>query len=83
MAAEDARSIRDNETKLLIASLNNKNDSDDDGIQDINPLEKEKLLEDIRQFDENLKFEREKLSKEIEVKLKDIQAKNKKSNTTK
>jgi len=60
---KDQQNARDNETKLMIAQLSSEQN---DGIQEseYSPKDKEKLLEDIREFDERLKFDRDKLEVE-------------------
>lgn len=72
---KEQANIRDNETKMMIASINaqaNLLTSFDDGVEEVDPAKKEELEEKIRQFDEKLRFDREKLDKEIKVKEKAI-----------
>lgn len=61
MQQEDALNQRDNETKLLIANMQalSKKDADGDGI--INEGNSEDLAQKIREFDEKMKLERDKL----------------------
>ena len=91
LALEEQKNIRDNETKIMIANLSSLKDIED-GISVNNYTEKEKaeLLEKMRQFDAQIKLDREKLSLEKkkvsddkEVKLKQIQVQrnNKKVNS--
>lgn len=86
MQQKEQANIRDNETKIIIAQIqaSNKEDGisepeDDDGRAD--------LREKIREFDERLKLEKEKLSFErkkhsddIRIKEKSLQNKNTNSN---
>jgi hypothetical protein len=58
---QDNQNIRDNETKVLIAQINASRKSEDDGIEE-SDLSKEELLEKVRQFDEKMRLERDKLA---------------------
>lgn len=60
MEQNERMNMRDNETKLLVATIN----SADDGIQEpeYSQESKEKLEESIRQFNEKIKLDREKLA---------------------
>jgi hypothetical protein len=60
---KEAANIRDNETQLIIAHLKN-NDIEGDGISPdgYSQEAKDKLLEQMREFDEEMKLEREKLN---------------------
>ena len=62
MQLKDTMNQRDNETKILIASMNAQNQ--EDGIQDQEFSEESKanLLEKMREFDERLKLDRERLA---------------------
>lgn len=64
MQQEDTLNQRDNETKILIAQMQaySKN-SEDDGIiePEYSQEAKDKLMESIRQFDERIKLDRERL----------------------
>lgn len=65
MQQEDRLNQRDNETKILIAQMQayNKNNEDDGIIEpEYSQEAKDKLMEQIREFDERLKLDREKLS---------------------
>ena len=84
---KEAANIRDNETKLLIANM--QSNSIDDGVQELEFSEEAKasLKEKMRQFDEQLrldkekfKFEKTKTKEELRLKEKQI---NKKTSTTK
>ena len=57
MQQEDELNQRDNETKILIAQLNANNSYEGDNSED----DKNTLLEKIREFDEKLKLDRDKL----------------------
>ena len=70
--------IRDNETRVLVAEITADGYRDtfgDDGIQDNSTQDKQKLLEDMRQFDEKMKIERDKLNLEKD-KLNETKFKN-------
>ena len=81
---KEQANIRDNETKILVAQISAQakaNDFEQDGVapEEYSPEAKEKLLEDMRQFDEKMKLEWAKLdetkrknSKDKELKLKQI-----------
>ena len=60
MEQKERMNVRDNETKLLVASMG----SVDDGIEEpeYSQEAKDKLEESIRQFNEKIKLDREKLS---------------------
>ena len=60
MELENTLNMRDNETKILIATMN----SNDDGIQEpeYSQEAKDKLAEQIREFDARLALDRERLS---------------------
>ena len=62
MQLRDTMNQRDNETKILIASMNSQNQ--DDGIkeQEFSEEARANLLEKMRQFDERLKLDRERLA---------------------
>lgn len=63
MQQEDMLNQRDNETKLLIANIQavSKRDADGDGVVGEGEEDKQDLFEKIRQFDEKMRLEREKL----------------------
>lgn len=83
---EDMLNERDNETKIIVATINaeakySEQDEDEDGIipTPMSEEAKEKLKEQIRQFNarldldkERLQFEKEKSNKELEVKKQQI-----------
>ena len=89
MQLKDQLNQRDNETKILVATISaNSTNSNSDGIEDpeYTQMAKEKLLEDMRQFDEKLKLDRERLEfdkskadKDRELKRTQIKNSNKKS----
>lgn len=89
MALKDQLNQRDNETKIIVATIS-ANSNQDDGIKEPEFSEeaKAKLLENMRQFDERLKLDREKLNLEREKAKTDTQIKreslrNKPTNTNK
>ena len=55
----DQANIRDNETRLLIATMNSQS-QEEDGIIEIDPSQKEELFEKIRQFDAKLNLDKDK-----------------------
>ena len=61
MQLRDQMNVRDNETKILVANINAQ--SNNDGIQQLEASEQSKaaLLEKMREFDEKLKLDRERL----------------------
>lgn len=67
MQQEDLINQRDNETKILVAQINAQSrnqdsEASDDGIQEpMSEADREKLKESIREFNEKMKLEREKL----------------------
>jgi hypothetical protein len=82
MELDESKNIRDNETKILVEQMKlAANDEAEDINNEVyNPQEKEKLLENIRQFNEKLRLEREKLNftkekgrKELTLKEKQIE----------
>ena len=90
MQQEDMLNQRDNETKILIATMqaNNRN-SQDDGIvePEYSQEAKDRLLEQIREFDERLKLDKERLELDkdkarIDAKLREKQI-NKQNKTSK
>ena len=66
MQQKDTLNERDNETKIMVAQINAQAriEDDNDGVRpdSYSQEAKEKLLESMRQFNEKLKLEREKLS---------------------
>lgn len=62
MQQEDMLNQRDNETKILIAQIN-ASSKEEDGIvePEYSQEAKDKLMENIRQFDERIKLDRERL----------------------
>ena len=62
MQQEDILNQRDNETKILIAQMQaNKNMEEDMSEPEYSQEAKDKLLEQIREFDQRLKLDRERL----------------------
>jgi hypothetical protein len=74
---EDMLNQRDNETKLIIANINAqaKMMPVDDGVDEISATDRAKLAEQIREFDARLKFDKEKLQVDSELKRKQIASK--------
>ena len=74
MQFQDMLNQRDNDTKIAIANIQaqskidiqymNSNDNDNDGISET--YDKEELMEKMRQFDEKMKLENEKLQHTIQ-----------------
>ena len=87
MDFQDMLNQRDNETKILIEQIKQSGNAEQEApeVQD-NSMERAKLDEQIRQFNERLAFDRTKLSEEIAIKEKDLaikKAKPKPSSTNK
>ena len=78
LQAKDQINIRDNETKLIIAQMGSQ--QIDDGIQEVDPIKKEELLEKIRQFDNKLLLEKEKLVLDKQKHQDDVMLRNKQIN---
>lgn len=76
---KEQANIRDNETKIMIATLGAQNNVED-GVTEIDPNKKEELLEKIRQFNERLKLDREALDLEKQKHVDDVVLKNKSIN---
>ena len=85
---KEQSNIRDNETKLMIATIQaNSKYKSEDGIKEPSPLEKEALLEKIREFDEKHKLDKERLEfdkqkAETDARLKEKQINKSNRNTT-
>ena len=85
---KEQSNIRDNETKLMIATIQaNSKYKSEDGIEEPSPLEKETLLEKIREFDEKNKLDKERLEfdkqkAETDARLKEKQINKSNRNTT-
>jgi hypothetical protein len=87
MELEDSLNQRDNETKLLIATMQQSNTTDDGVIEpEYSQEAKDKLYEQIREFDakmsldrDKLEFEKKKHSKELELKDKISQRQSKRT----
>ena len=81
--------IRDNETKIIIAEIQSRN-TENDGIkeQEFSESEKANLMEKMREFDERLKLDRERLNfdkdkAKTDASIKRQQIKNKPIKTSK
>lgn len=78
MQQEDALNQRDNETKILIAQINASNKEEDGVIEpEFSEEAKANLLEKMRQFDERLKLDKEKLAFDKDKHREDNQLKDK------
>ena len=85
MQQEDTLNQRDNETKILIAQMNAyAKQNEDDGIvePEYSQEAKDKLLESMRQFDERLKLDRERLEFDKDKAKSDARLKEKQINKT-
>lgn len=87
MNFQDMLNQRDNDTKILIEHIKQSGNAENEvpEVQD-NSMERAKLDEQIRQFNERLAFDKTKLLKEIDIKEKDLaikRAKPKSSNVSK
>ena len=62
MQQEDALNQRDNETKILVAQINASSKKEDDGIvePEYSQEAKDKLMQQMKEFDAKLKLDREK-----------------------
>lgn len=78
MQQENALNQRDNETKILIAQINASNKEEDGVIEpEFSEEARANLLEKMRQFDERLKLDREKLAFDKDKHREDNQLKDK------
>lgn len=83
LTQKERANIRDNETKLTIAQLQaQSNNEGDDGVKEpeYSQEAKDKLLEQIREFDLRLKLDREKLNLDREKAATDARLKEKQIN---
>lgn len=80
MELEDKMNQRDNETKIIVAQIQSK--AQEDGIQvpEWTPEAKANLIEKMREFDERLKLDKEKLDFDKAKSKKDQQLKEKQIN---
>ena len=64
MQLKDQLNQRDNETKIIVATISAQSSMTEDGIHEPEFSEeaKAKLLENMRQFDERLKLDKERLA---------------------
>lgn len=79
-----------NQTKILVAEINSKAEADrlammnqDDGIQEMSEVDRAKLSEQIRQFDQTLQLQKDKLTLEKEKAQKDQELKRQQINKQK
>lgn len=82
MQQEDVLNQRDNETKILIAQINanSRNEEADTMEPEYSQEAKDKLMEQIREFDEKLKLDKEKLFFEKDKAERDAKLKEKQIN---
>ena len=79
MQLKDQMNQRDNETKILVATISANSNQENDGIQE-QPFSEEaraNLIEKIRQFDEKMKLDRERLELDKYKSKEDIRLKEK------
>ena len=62
MQQEDLLNQRDNETKILIAQINSQNKQNDNQQPEFSEEAKANLQEKMRQFDQKLKLEKDRLA---------------------
>ena len=68
--------IRDNQTKLLLKQIELQNeDSNSDGVEEPDTYDKDKLLEQIREFDQRLALDKQKHNDEMALRKEDLQIK--------
>ena len=79
MQQEDMLNQRDNETKILIAEIQARN-KENDGIIEPNEDAKANLMEKIREFDQKIKLDRERLEFDKQKAKKDAELKQKQIN---
>ena len=79
MQQEDVLNQRDNETKILVAQINASSKGEEDGIiePEFSEEARANLLEKVRQFDERLKLDRERLAFDKDKHREDNQLKDK------
>ena len=84
MQLKDQLNQRDNETKILIASMS-ANANQDDGVEEpvYSQEAKDKLMESMRQFDARLKLDRDRLNFDREKAQREIKLKEKQFNSNK
>lgn len=76
MELEDSLNQRDNETKILIATMQQANNTDDGIIEpEYSEEARDKLYEQIREFDAKLKLDQEKLAFEKKKHAEDLKLK--------
>lgn len=84
MEQEDALNMRDNETRIIVANINAQSklqDTEDDGIQEpMSESDRENLREKIREFNEQLKLDRERLELDKKKAATDARLKEKQIN---
>ena len=66
--------MRDNDTRLMVAQINSLAKDEANEEVEYSQEAKDKLMEQIREFDEKIKFDREKLKEDSRLKEKQISA---------
>lgn len=74
---QDTMNQRDNETRLLIAQMNQFAGEETSEDVEYSPEAREKLLEQIRQFDEKIRIDKEKLELDKVKHRDDVELRNK------
>lgn len=77
MQQEDMLNQRDNETKVQIALINAQSKEEDTEEPEYSQEAKDKLMEQMREFDEKIKLEREKLKETTRKNVEDARLKSK------
>ena len=82
MQLKDQMNQRDNETKILVATISANSNQENDGIQE-QPFSEEaraKLMQQMKEFDEKMKLDRERLELDKYKSKEDIRLKEKSIN---
>ena len=83
LQAKNEMNMRDNETKIVVATISAQG-GEDDGIQEPeSQLDRDKLQESIRQFDAKLKLDRDKFNTDTRLRERDLSIKAKKASQPK
>lgn len=82
MELKDQINMRDNETKILIATMQQASNAEDDGIQEpeYSQEAKDKLIQQMKEFDAKLKLERDKFEFDKQTKREELRLKEKQIN---
>lgn len=73
-AQRDEANMRDNDTRIMVAQINSLAKDEANEEVEYSQEAKDKLMEQIREFDEKIKFDREKLKEDSRLKEKQISA---------